>query len=305
MLTGNILITGGTGTLGNAIVRTAQQAGWDCRFTIFSRSEHLQAGMRVRYPDCRYILGDIRDYERVQAAIAGHDTVIHAASMKRVPECEANPTECIATNVLGTANVLRACSVSRVKRCVAISTDKACQAITHYGASKLMLETLVRSADPEHCICSAVRYGNVVASNGSVIPLWRKQAAAGQPITITHPEMTRFWMSPGDAVALVLAGLQAAPNTITVGKPKALSIVQLAELIAPNAPQVVSGLRATEKMHEILVHEDEAACDHGNDVVIGKGGTTGMRYTSDCAKRLTPAEFRAMLREAEELEAAK
>jgi UDP-N-acetylglucosamine 4,6-dehydratase len=124
-LTGRILITGGSGTLGRAIVRTAEQEGWDAEFTIYSRSEYLQAQMRSQFPHARYLLGDVRDYDRLAAAVVGHDVVIHAAAMKRLPECEAQPTECMQTNVVGSANVARACIAGGVARCVGISTDKA------------------------------------------------------------------------------------------------------------------------------------------------------------------------------------
>jgi UDP-N-acetylglucosamine 4,6-dehydratase len=145
-LSGNILlITGGSGTLGHAIVRTALQEHWDCTFTIYSRSELRQAQMRQAYPQLRYVLGDVRDYDRLSAAVTGHDLVIHAAAVKRIPEAEQQPVNCYETNVIGSMNVARACIRQGVKRCVGVSTDKACRAITAYGASKLAMEKLFQA----------------------------------------------------------------------------------------------------------------------------------------------------------------
>jgi UDP-N-acetylglucosamine 4,6-dehydratase/5-epimerase len=303
-LTGSVLITGGTGTLGNAIVRTAYQEGWDCSFTIYSRSELLQAQMRQRYPRLRYILGDVRDYDRLAAAVVGHDLVIHAAAMKRIPECEAQPAECYATNVQGSINVVRACIAGGVTRCVGISTDKNVRAITAYGASKLQMEKLFQVQHQEPCAFTLARYGNVVASRGSVIPLWRKQAAEGKPLTITDRRCTRFWMSESTAVGLVVmaadpVGLRA--GQIVVPKMAALPIVDLAHIIAPGSDTVEVGLRSCEKLHEDLVHADELAVEvkHGFVIGTGEGATTGHTYTSDTAPRLTREQFLSMLAEAE------
>jgi len=299
-LSGNILITGGSGTLGHAIVRTAQAQRWDCQITIYSRSELRQAQMRQHYPQLRYVLGDVRDYERLSAAVAGHDLVIHAAAVKRIPEAEQQPANCIETNVIGSMNVARACVRQGVQRCVGVSTDKACRAITAYGASKLAMEKLFLAQHPGLCGFTLVRYGNVVASNGSVIPLWRQQAADGRPLTVTDPEMTRFWMGESDAVALIQQAAGALPGTITVPKMRSLSMGELAHIVAPHADMQTIGLRSVEKRHEDLVHPDERAADAGDVFLLGHpSGATGHRYTSYDAPRLTPAAFRAMLAEAE------
>lgn len=303
-LSGNILITGGSGTLGHAIVRTAERERWDCSFTIYSRSELRQAQMRVKHPRCRYVLGDVRDYERLAAAVAGHDLVIHGAAMKRIPECEAHPVECYATNVQGSINVARACIAAGVKRCVGISTDKAVRAITCYGASKLALETIFRAQPPALTIFTLVRYGNVVASNGSVIPLWRRQARDGQSPTLTNPHMTRFWMAPSDAVRCVQAATAPAlsPGTIVVPKLHSLSIAEMADIVAPDSPHHVIGLRSVEKQHEDLVHTEELAIDLPDRYLLRSDGKTGYRYTSDTAPRLSQEQFLAMLEEAESYE---
>jgi UDP-N-acetylglucosamine 4,6-dehydratase len=297
-LSGNILITGGSGTLGHAIVRTAKAEGWDCTFTIYSRSELRQATMRQAHGDLRYVLGDVRDYDRLSAAVAGHDLVIHAAAVKRIPEAEAQPINCYETNVIGSMNVARACNAGGVRRCVGVSTDKACRAITAYGASKLAMEKLFQ-AQQGPCIFTLIRYGNVVASNGSVIPLWRQQAKQGQPLTVTDPEMTRFWMGESDAVQLVTEATSRSQGVIIVPKMRSLSIAELAHIIAPGAELRTTGLRSIEKRHEDLVHEDEAAGETDDRFWLYPNGSLGHRYTSHDAPRLTPSAFRSMLAEAE------
>lgn len=297
-LSGNILITGGSGTLGHAIVRTSIAERWDCAITIYSRSELRQAQMRQAYPQLRYVLGDVRDEGRLSAAIAGHDLVIHAAAMKRLPECDAQPVECYATNVQGSINVLRACQWHGVKRLIAISTDKACAASTAYGASKLMMERAIIAPANGVTVCTAVRYGNVVASNGSVVPIWRAQAAAGKPLTVTDPEMTRFWMAPSDAVTLIQYAATLDHGLIAVPKMGSLSIAEMADIVAPGAPLVTTGLRFAEKKHEDLVAMDEFVTETATHYLIGKGDP-GARFTSYTTRRLAPAVFRSMLAEAE------
>lgn len=298
MLSGNILITGGTGTLGHAIVRTAERENWPCTFTIYSRSELRQARMRQHHPRLRYVLGDVRDAERLSAAIAGHDIVIHAAAMKRIPECEAQPAECYATNVLGSANVVRACIQHNVDRCVGISTDKACLAITAYGASKLAMEKLFQAQPDAPPIFTLVRYGNVVASNGSVIPLWREKAKKGEALPVTDPTATRFWMAPSDAVSLIEDALYLPPGTILVPKMGSLSLAAMAAIVAPGARLETIGWRSIEKQHEDLIHADEAASETLTHYRIGFG-ERGRVYRSNDAPTLTSARFLAMLDEAE------
>jgi UDP-N-acetylglucosamine 4,6-dehydratase len=297
-ISGNIFVTGGSGTLGHAIVRTALVEHWDCTFTIYSRSELRQASMRQAYGNLRYVLGDVRDYDRLAAAVAGHDLVIHAAAMKRLPECDAQPVECYQTNTQGSINVLRACQWHGVGRLVAISTDKACAASTAYGASKLMMERAIIVQNDGPTICNAVRYGNVVASNGSVVPIWRAQAKQGKPLTVTDPEMTRFWMAPSDAVKLIEYAATLDHGLIAVPKMGSLSIAEMAQIVAPGAELVTTGLRFAEKKHEDLVAPDEFATETATHYLIGKGNP-GTRFTSYTAHRLAPAAFRSMLHEAE------
>lgn len=302
MLAGNVLITGGTGSLGHAIVRRATAENWPCKITIFSRSELLQAQMRAKYPDLRYVLGDVRDAGRVSDAIAGHDVVIHAAAMKRIPECEAQPVECYATNVQGSINVLRACVQHGVGRVVGISTDKACRATTAYGASKLAMEKAFQAVPEGRTVATCVRYGNVVASRGSVIPIWREQAARGEPLTITDPHMTRFWMSIDSAVTLVLDGANARHGEIWIAKMGALSIDDMIDAAGLSGhPVKVIGLRSDEKLHEDLVHLDERVVDGAGHYVIASCGRRGFHYDSEHARRIRGDEFRAMLAAGEAL----
>lgn len=305
-LTGNILITGGSGTLGHAILTKAAREQWDARFTIFARSESRLARMRQRFPNARYLIGDVRDYERLEAAIAGHDVVIHAAAMKRIPECEQAPGECFATNVQGSANVARACITQGVKTAIAISTDKACRAITVYGASKLMMEGIWRGQEEGPTKFVAVRYGNVVASTGSVIPLWREQYKQGKPLTITDRRMTRFWMAPSEAVELIVGAFCAATiggeGTVLIPKMKALSIPSLADIICPGARLTEIGLRSTEKLHEDLVHTCEAAIETPIAYTLSSSGDIDHSYDSARCPTLSKDAFLSMLAEAEELE---
>lgn len=298
-LSGNILITGGSGTLGHAIIRVALAERWDAAFTIYSRSELRQAEMRARYPGLRYVLGDVRDYDRLSAAIAGHDLVIHAAAVKRIPEAEQQPINCYETNVIGSANVVRACVASGVARCIGISTDKACAAITTYGASKRLMEGLFQGAHGA-TVFALVRYGNVVASNGSVIPLWRQQSEQGKPLTITDRRMTRFWMSERDAVATIEHAATTPAGSIYVPKMGALSIADMAQIIAPGCDTVETGLRSTEKLHEDLIHPFESATEQATSYTLRAGAPGGIAYTSAVAPRLSRAEFLAMLSEADQ-----
>jgi UDP-N-acetylglucosamine 4,6-dehydratase/5-epimerase len=301
-VTGNVLITGGSGTLGHAIVRTALQERWDCSLTIYSRSELRQAQMRAQHPHLRYILGDVRDAERLSAAVAGHDVVIHAAAVKRIPEAEQQPVNCYETNVIGSMNVVRACVAGGVKRCVGVSTDKACRSITAYGASKLAMEKLFQAQPEGACIFTLVRYGNVVASNGSVIPLWRQQAKEGKPLTVTDPEMTRFWMGESDAVRVIADATVVQSGDIVIPKMRSLSLEEMANIIAPGAELRTIGLRSVEKRHEDLIHEDERTIvTHPLYFFVSslQAAKPGTSYTSYSAPRLSPQAFRAMLAEAE------
>ena len=289
-----ILVTGGTGTLGNAIVRASIAERWKSQITIFSRSEYRQAMMRAQYPHLRYILGDVRDYERLQSALTGHDVVIHAAAMKRLPECEEQPSECLETNVIGTDNVINACLIAGISLCVVVSTDKACRASTAYGASKLLCEALARAAPALPTRFVLCRYGNVLASNGSVLPVWAHQAAEGRALTITDSRCTRFWMSERDAVRVIEQAARLPHGLCYVPKMSALNIAEMASMLHPGSDLVETGLRSLEKLHEDLIHPDEIAQDCGDHFTLGTG-ETGHTYSSDMAPRISAVELRRMI----------
>lgn len=300
-LHGNILITG-NGTLTKAILRQARSERWDAAFTVFSRSESRLAQTAARF-GVRTIIGDVRDAAAVHAAVAGHDIVIHTAALKRIPECEQQPLECAQTNTTGTANVARACLAHGVRTAVCISTDKACRASTAYGASKLMGEAIWRAQPAGRTTFVAVRYGNVVASNGSVIPIWRSQWNAGKLLTITDMRMTRFWMAPSEAVALIQAAAEGQHGDVWIPKMGSLSIARMAEILCPGARLAETGLRSAEKLHEDLVATDEGAVETTTHFVLRTSGATGRTYASNTCPTLTRDAFLTMLRDAEELEA--
>lgn len=309
MLSGRILITGGSGTLGHAIMAWAEREGWDAEFTIYARSELKLSIVRRRFPRARTIIGDVRDSKSLAAAVVGHNGVIHAAALKRIPECEQQPRECYLTNVVGSENVAKAC-FGVVDWVVGISTDKACQATTTYGASKLMMESVFQAygrlvSGTAYCL---VRYGNVVASNGSVIPLWREQQAAGKRLTITDVAMTRFWMSPFEAVRAIDQsvgwGTTGSRDGVSVYIPKVAScpMIMLAAHLFPGCQFDEIGLRSNEKLHEFLVSPDEVSREYVDHLQVGSTGTRGHSYSSSSAAPLRMTDFDRMLREAELIE---
>ena len=269
-----LLITGGTGSFGNAVLRRFMNSEFS-EIRIFSRDEKKQEDLRKAFPDSKlkFFIGDVRDYQSILSAMRGVDYVYHAAALKQVPSCEFHPLEAVKTNVLGTENVLEAAVNCAVKRVVCLSTDKAVYPINAMGISKAMMEKVVVAksrAAADTTIC-ATRYGNVMASRGSVIPLFVNQVRAGQPITITDPAMTRFMMSLDDAVDLVqFAFSHGQPGDIFVQKAPAASVLTLAialkELLGvPNHPIEVIGTRHGEKRFEVLLSREEmvAAQDLG------------------------------------------
>jgi UDP-N-acetylglucosamine 4,6-dehydratase len=259
----SVLCTGGSGSFGNAFIRRALADGAR-RVVCFSRDELKQAEMQKRLPDprLRFFLGDIRDADRLTWAMRGVDTVVHAAAQKHVPSCEENPTEAIRTNVLGTLNVAEAAIRLGVRKAVFLSTDKAPSAHTLYGASKFCAERLwcqsnVYSIGDTRL--SAVRYGNVLGSRGSVLDIWRGQAAKGEPVTLTDSKATRFWMRLEDAVDLVTLALsEMRGGEVFVGRVGSSPILTLAKAVAPFAEIRESGLRPAERLHETLISSDEA-----------------------------------------------
>lgn len=270
-----LLITGGTGSFGNAVLRRFLQSDLK-EIRIFSRDEKKQDDMRKRYsdPKLKFYIGDVRDYQSVLGVVRGVDYIYHAAALKQVPSCEFHPLEAVKTNVLGTENVLEAAITSGVKRVVCLSTDKAVYPINAMGISKAMMEKVMvaKSRGSESTVICGTRYGNVMASRGSVIPLFIEQIRAGKPITITDPSMTRFMMTLDDAVDLVLYAFENGnPGDIFVQKAPAATIETLAQAItdlvgAPDHEIRVIGTRHGEKLYEALLSREErvAAEDMGD-----------------------------------------
>lgn len=264
-----LLITGGTGSFGNAVLRRFLTS--DLReIRIFSRDEKKQDDMRKRYahPKLKFYIGDVRDIRSVTAAMRGVDYVFHAAALKQVPSCEFHPMEAVRTNVLGTENVLEAAIAASVKRVVCLSTDKAVYPINAMGISKAMMEKVMvaTSRNLDGTVICGTRYGNVMASRGSVIPLFVDQVLAGKPITVTDPGMTRFMMTLEDAVDLVLYAFENGRNgDIFVQKAPAATVdvltQALLELLGRSAHPVHEiGTRHGEKLFETLLSREEMAC---------------------------------------------
>jgi UDP-N-acetylglucosamine 4,6-dehydratase len=258
-ISGNVLVTGGSGSLGNALIERGTREGWDASFIVYSRDEAKQAPMREQYPGCRFVLGDVRDGETLSGALRDVDVLVHAGALKRVPEAERNTAAYVRANVDGSMVVVQEALKAGVPRVIGISTDKASAPIGAYGQTKALMERLFQAAaKPFGPRFTLVRYGNVLASRGSVIPLLRSQAAMGGPLTITDSRMTRFWITLDDAVDLIIAGLRIESGHILIPKSRASSMAVLAEAIAPGHPIVQVGGRGGERPHEQLLNELEA-----------------------------------------------
>lgn len=270
-----LMITGGTGSFGNAVLNGFLETDIK-EIRIFSRDEKKQDDMRhefqAKMPEVsnkiKFFIGDVRDLESVKNAMHGVDYIFHAAALKQVPSCEFFPIEAVKTNVLGTENVLTSAIEEGVKSVICLSTDKAAYPVNAMGTSKAMMEKVIvaksRTVDPEKTKICCTRYGNVMCSRGSVIPLWIEQIKAGNPITITEPSMTRFIMSLEEAVDLVLFAFEnGTSGDILVQKAPACTIEVLAkavtELFAPGHEIKVIGIRHGEKMYETLLTNEECA----------------------------------------------
>ena len=263
-----LIITGGTGSFGNAVLRRFLDSDI-AEIRIFSRDEKKQDDMRKLYNNAKlkFYIGDVRDYQSVLNAVRGVDFIYHAAALKQVPSCEFHPLEAVKTNVLGTENVLEAAITCGVKRIICLSTDKAVYPINAMGISKAMMEKVIvaKSRGCESTVICATRYGNVMASRGSVIPLFVDQIRAGNPITITDPNMTRFMMTLDDAVDLVLYAFEhGKPGEIYVQKAPAATIETLAKAVTeltdvPNHEIRIIGTRHGEKLYEVLLSREEMA----------------------------------------------
>ena len=260
-----ILITGGTGSFGKKFTEILLKEKQPKKVIIFSRDELKQHEMQVmgfNQPNLRYFIGDVRDRERLTRALHGVDIVVHAAALKQVPACEYNPMEAVKTNIMGTSNVIEAALDAGVKKVMTISTDKAVNPVNLYGATKLAAEKLTVQSNAYAAGTatrySCVRYGNVVGSRGSVVPVFLKQRESGK-VTITDDRMTRFWLSLDQGVRFVIHCIeQMEGGEVFVPKIPSMKVIDLASAIAPDAQVNIIGIRPGEKLHEVLISEDEA-----------------------------------------------
>jgi UDP-N-acetylglucosamine 4,6-dehydratase/5-epimerase len=317
-----LLITGGTGSFGNAMLRRSLGSDFS-EIRILSRDEKKQDDMRKSYNNAKlkFYLGDVRDFQSVLNAMRGVHFVFHAAALKQVPSCEFHPLEAVKTNVLGTENVLEAAIICGVERIICLSTDKAVYPINAMGVSKAMMEkvAVAKSRESDATVICVTRYGNVMASRGSVIPLFVEQTRRGQPITITDPIMTRFMMTLDDAVDLVLFAFEhGRPGEVFVQKAPAATMGTLARSITellrtPDHPVNIIGTRHGEKRFEVLLSREEmvAAEDLGNyyrvppdlrDLNYGKFVEQGelrisqaVEYNSENTERLDVDGMKALL----------
>lgn len=260
-----VLITGGTGSFGKKFVEIMLREHHPLKLIIFSRDELKQHDMRAAGfdgPSLRYFIGDVRDPQRLERALAGVTVVVHAAALKQVPACEYNPFEAIQTNIMGGRNVIDAAINQGVQRILALSTDKAVNPINLYGATKLCAEKMFVQANAyagaQDTRFSCARYGNVVGSRGSVIPVFLEQRKRGK-VTVTDPRMTRFWLTLEQGVHFVIRCIeQMHGGEIFVPKIPSMKLLDMAEAVAPGCEVEFIGIRAGEKLHEVLVSEDEA-----------------------------------------------
>ena len=264
-----LLISGGTGSFGHAVLDYFLHSDF-AEIRVFSRDEKKQEDMRIAFKNdkLKFYIGDVREYDSVHDALRGVDYVFHAAALKQVPSCEFYPMEAVRTNVIGAENVIRAAIAREVSRCVVLSTDKAVYPINAMGMSKAMMEKVMvaksRLCDPGKTVLSATRYGNVMGSRGSVIPLFLRQLQEDKPLTITDPNMTRFLMSLGESVDLVLYAFEhAQPGDIFVQKAPASTVGDLAqalrEVLRRDNEIKIIGTRHGEKLYESLVSREEMA----------------------------------------------
>lgn len=312
-----ILLTGGTGSFGNKFAEVIFKNYNPKSLRIYSRGEYNQYIMAQKFKDerIRFLIGDVRDRDRLYRAMNGVDIVVHAAALKQVPACEYNPIEAIKTNIEGSVNVIDAAIDNGVEKVMAISTDKAVHPVNLYGATKMVAEKLFTQGNTytgtRKTKFSCTRYGNVIGSRGSVIPLFNKQKETGV-LTITDERMTRFWLTLDQGVSFVLNSIERMEGgEIFVPKIPSMKITDLADAIAPEAKKQFTGIRPGEKLHEIMITEDEARhakefSDHfviepefpfwnKEEHVDGNSLPDGYRYSSEINdKWLTEEELREM-----------
>jgi len=321
----NVLVTGGTGSFGKKFVEVMINEYHPARLIVYSRDELKQHEMRMAgftHPNLRYFIGDVRDLPRLKRAFNGVDIVVHAAALKQVPACEYNPMEAIKTNILGSSNVVDAALDAGVGKVLALSTDKAVNPVNLYGATKLAAEKLMVQSNAYaggmQTRFSCVRYGNVVGSRGSVVPIFIKQRETGE-VTLTDERMTRFWISLDQGVLFVIRCIEEMHGgEVFVPKIPSMKMLDLADAIAPHAKVRIIGIRPGEKLHEVLISEDEARTTVELDDMyvvqpaaalwfghfwedIGKSLPDGYHYASDNnSEWLTSQEIQKMVASIEE-----
>lgn len=306
-----LLITGGTGSFGNALLEKIKDMNLK-EIRIFSRDEKKQFDMKQKYknyPNIKYYIGNVREYSTIDTAMKGVDYVFHAAALKQVPSCEEYPFEAVKTNIIGTENVLTCAINNKVKRVVVLSTDKAVYPVNAMGISKAMAEKIAikKAKEQNDTIICRTRYGNVMASRGSVIPLFKEQIEQGKELTVTVGEMTRFMMSLNQAVDLVLYAFENGENgDLFVQKSPAVKLSILAEAIKKmygkeDYPVKYIGNRGGEKLYEVLINGEEMcnAIDLGQYYKIGNKQyrSTTDEYTSDNTHLMNVDEMIEMLKE--------
>jgi UDP-N-acetylglucosamine 4,6-dehydratase len=275
MLNGkSILVTGGTGSFGKRFIRTVLARFQPRRLIVYSRDELKQYEMSKTFPEdvypcMRYFLGDVRDFDRLLRALKGVDYVVHAAALKHVPAAEYNPFEFVKTNILGSQNLIEACIERDVRKVIALSTDKACNPVNLYGATKLAADKLFVAGNSysggEDTRFAIVRYGNVLGSRGSVVPLFLRLKETGT-LPITDERMTRFWLTLDQAVDLVLTAFEKARGgEIFVPRIPSMRVVDVAKAVAPDCKLNVVGIRPGEKLHEGMISEDDAPHTYAHD----------------------------------------
>ncbi len=313
-----ILVTGGTGSFGKAFTRTVLDLYDPAKLIVFSRDELKQHEMRLagfNDPRLRYFIGDVRDLSRLKRAFHGVDIVVHAAALKQVPACEYNPIEAISTNINGARNIIDAAIDSGVTHVLGMSTDKATAPVNLYGATKLVSEKLFvqgNAYSPGETLFSCVRYGNVVGSRGSVIPVFKQQRPTGK-LTITDQRMTRFWITLEQGVQFVISCIETMHGgEVFVPKLPSMNITDLARLVAPECEIEFIGIRPGEKLHESMISVDEArqAVELEDRYILmpahpwwqqhlwehGTSLPDGFAYTSDTNDHwLTEAEMQEMI----------
>jgi UDP-N-acetylglucosamine 4,6-dehydratase len=297
----SILVTGGTGSFGQAFIRLLLARTRAARIVVYSRDELKQFEMQQRFPQgvLRFFIGDVRDRERLDRALKGIEFVVHAAALKHVPAAEYNPIECIKTNIIGAENLINACIDQNVKKVVALSTDKAVNPINLYGATKLCADKLFVAANhlsgQSGTRFSVVRYGNVIGSRGSVVPLFRQVSKTGK-LPITDPRMTRFWLSIEEGATFVTRSLgMMQGGEIFIPKIASMRIADLATAICADCKHDIIGIRPGEKLHELLIARDDArhTLEFKDFYVIQPAvhlwdGTVDFSYEGDAGRRVDP-----------------